>query len=568
MASVDNFGSIYSTSDVIVDHVCGPCKSEGSEKEATKYCYDCQEYLCDSCLNHHRKLPITKNHKIASASDVPYSTGRRLTIHCGCNKKQEVEFYCERHAEAICKQCLNFGHQKCNTVTIQQKSSGYASTKLDSILSRTTSLKDKYDELKQSCIEEKKNLQKSKDVCKKEIQAFRKELDDYIDQLEQNMVKELDELETKEKSSIDQKITTLVTALQILDADENTLKDAKNDGRKHIMFAADAQSSKRFRDCERRLAELEKEAMKLNLSFERNKKLDDILIDNSNLGTLKLTETPLKTTLLGRQIKSRREVNVKLTSDKNDPEITGCVVMPNGHVVICDHNNDKIKLLDSSLEMKGSMNMPYPWDVSVVDANHVIVTLVGTKRLTVVQIFPSMKAGRVFQLDQMCCGVAVSGDSIFVTCHDGLGNGEVRVLDKLGTVKQRLGASSTGSILSSGPHYIAVSKAGNKIFVSDFSKDTVICLAMDGSTIYQYTDKDLNGPKGVYCDDADNVLVCGYGSNNVHVIEANGHKAGTLLSAKNDLKESISIAFRESDNILLVGHHEHNKLLVHNLVAT
>ena len=262
-------------------------------------------------------------------------------------------------------------------------------------------------------------------------------------------------------------------------------------------------------------------------------------------------------------------MNVKVTSDKNDPEITGCAVMPNGHVVICDNYNDKIKLLDSSFEMKGSMNLPYPWDVSVVDANQVIVTLVSTKRLQVVQIFPSMKAGRVFQLDQMCCGVAVSGDSIFVTCHEGLGNGEVRVLDKQGTVKQLLGAITSGSILSPGLHYIAVSKAGDKIFVTDFSKDTVICLAMDGSTtcIYQYTDKDLKGLKGVYCDDADNVLVCGYGSNNVHMIEANGHKAGTLLSAKNDLKESISIAFRESDNILLVGHHEHNKLRVHNLVT-
>ena len=94
MASVDDNGSIHSTSDVIVDHLCGPCKSEGSEKEARKYCYDCVEYLCDSCLNHHRKLPLTKNHKIASASEVRYSNGRRLTIHCNCNKKQEVEFYC------------------------------------------------------------------------------------------------------------------------------------------------------------------------------------------------------------------------------------------------------------------------------------------------------------------------------------------------------------------------------------------------------------------------------------------------------------------------------------------
>ena len=90
---------------------------------------------------------------------------------------------------------------------------------------------------------------------------------------------------------------------------------------------------------------------------------------------------------------------------------------------------------------------------------------------------------------------------------------------------------------------------------------------MHGSVVYQYKDKDLKGPKGVYCDDGDNVLVCGYGSNNVQMINAGGKKADTILSDKDVLKEPISIAFRESDNILIVGCHERTKILVHNLVA-
>ena len=567
MASVDDFGSILSTSDGVVDHVCGPCKTVGIEREARRYCYDCVEFLCDSCLDHHRKLPITKNHKITSASNVPYSVGRLLTINCECNKNQEVEFYCEDHADVICKQCQSFRHQKCKTTPIQQRSSGYTSTTLDLILSKTKLLKDKYDQLKQSCNEEKKKLQKSKDVCKKEIRAFRKELDDYLDQLEQKMLKELDQFETKEKLCMDQKITTLTTALQMLDADAELLNDANNDARKGVMFAADAQISKRFHECERRLAELENEALKISLSFERSKKLDNLLTDDDSFGSLKITEKAFKTVLLGRQKELHREVNVRLAGDKNDPEITGCAVMPNGCVVICDHSNDKIKMLDSSLELKDRINLPYPWDVSVVDANNVIVTLVSKKQLQYLQIFPSLKAKRVLQLDQMCCGVAVSGDNIYVTCHDGLGVGEVRVLDKQGNIKRRFGVTNTGSILSTGPHYITVSTSGDKVFVSDFSTDTVTCMAMDGSTIYRYMDKDLKGPKGVYCDEGDNVLVCGYGSNNVQMIEAGGKKAGTILSAKDGLTEPISVAFRESDNTLIVGCHERNKILIHNLVT-
>ena len=165
----------------------------------------------------------------------------------------------------------------------------------------------------------------------------------------------------------------------------------------------------------------------------------------------------------------------------------------------------------------------------------------------------------------MCCGVDLSGDSIFVTCHDGMGNGEVRVLDKQGTLKQKLGEGSIGSILSSGPHYITVNKTGDKIFVSDFSKDTVICLAMDGSTIYQYKDKELKSPKGVYCDDGDNVLVCGYGSNNIQTIDGSGKKAGAILFAKDGFTEPISMEFRES--ALIVGFHDRNKILAQNVIT-
>ena len=63
----------------------------------------------------------------------------------------------------------------------------------------------------------------------------------------------------------------------------------------------------------------------------------------------------------------------------------------------------------------------------------------------------------------------------------------------------------------------------------------------------------------MYCDDEDNFLVCGYGSNSVHMINAGGKKAGTILSAKDGVRGPISIAFKESDKILIVGCHELKK---------
>ena len=398
MASVDGSKTIYASSDQVFEHVCGPCKSEGSEVEAKEYCGDCSDFLCDPCVKYHRKLPLLKNHKILSADDVS-GTGPRLTLYCKCNNNQEIEFYCDDHSSSICGQCQMLLHHKCQTIPIQQKSSAYTSTHLDSIISKTKSLKDKYDELKQGYIEDKKELEDNREECKKAMQAFRKELDDYIDKLEREMLEELNKIETKEHRRIDQKIATITTALQMLDVDYKLLGDAKNDGRKHIMFAADVEISKRFREFETRLAELEKEAVKLSLTFDRNGKLNDLPSEkNIKLGAMKIFEkasTKSKNTaLIGRHIQSQGEANVRLIDDRKTPSITGFAIMPNGYVVISDGGNAKIKVLDSSLMPMGSMKLT-AWDLSSFDDNNVIVTLFEKKKLQIIHVFPKLLGGRI-----------------------------------------------------------------------------------------------------------------------------------------------------------------------------
>ena len=567
MASVDGFKSIQTASDELSDHVCGPCKIGGNDKEAIKYCSDCSEYLCDPCVSYHRTLALTKNHKIVPANSESFDTGRRLTVYCGCNQNQEVEFYCEDHADVICRQCQSFKHHKCKTSTVHQKSSGYTSTKMESILSKTKSLKDKYDQLKQECSEDKKELKELKAVCKKEIRAFRKELDDFLDKLEQSMLAELDQFETKESQRVDQQITALSTALQMLNADDQLLNDAWKDARKQVMFAAEVQTSKGLQECQSRLIDLEKDAVKLSISFERNKKLDDLQRDINTLGSLKNSaERSEKTVLLGRQILSRREVNVRLADDKKYPCITGCAVMPNGYVVICDYNNDKVKLLDNSLILTDSLKLSDPWDVSVVDANNVIITLSEKRQLQNVQVFPQMKTERVLQLDKKCWRVEVSGEDIYVSCHN-YSDGEVRVLDQQGNLKRRLGVNKDESFLFSVPFYITVNTAGDKVFVSDYNKLTITCMTVDGSIIYQYQDKDLKNPGGLCCDDGDNILVCGRNSNNVQMITADGKKAGTILSAADGLKTPYSITFMKIDNALVVGCRAPNDIFIYNLTT-
>ena len=268
--------------------------------------------------------------------------------------------------------------------------------------------------------------------------------------------------------------------------------------------------------------------------------------------------------LLGRKVLSRSQVCVKTDDDKDFPWITGCTVMPNGHVVLCDRNNNKIKLLDGSTSIVGSLEFSGPWDVSVLDANNVIIATPDNKGLQVVQVFPHMKAGRTIQLDRMCYGVEVSRDEIYNTClYDG-SEGEVRVLDLKGKLKRCLGAGQGGYFMFTSPSYITVNVTGEKIFVSDLDTHTITCMTVDGDVVYQYNDNDLRWPRGMYCDSGDNILVCGWWSCNVHVITADDRKNRTLLSSDDGLQDPYS-AYRDSDDTLLVSCRHMKDILIFQL---
>ena len=115
------------------------------------------------------------------------------------------------------------------------------------------------------------------------------------------------------------------------------------------------------------------------------------------MNCLKIHVAQVRQKCLDRTIMSRSRLNVKAADDKSGPWITGCTVMLNGHIVLCDRYNDKIKLLDDSYAITGQLGMWPLYDVSVIDSSNVIVSLPDTMQLRHVQVFPRMRTGRLIQ---------------------------------------------------------------------------------------------------------------------------------------------------------------------------
>ena len=576
MSSVDGARSIYVASDEIITRPCGPCNYEGNEVEAVKFCDDCKELLCRNCADYHKKYKQLRNHKLVPVAQVPKHEATALRpsiVICDCNQNLEVTEYCEDHGDVVCQTCTSTKHRKCKTQTLTKKRFSDEKAKLSSIMHKADAVKTKIETFLQERNADLERLLSIKETCTKEIQSFRKKLNQRLDLLEQNALKEIEELESREREKIERHISSCSATQHMLQTDIQLLENAKKSSLSEYMFVAHTKVSVHLEGYGTLLHEIGQETKAPTITFERNEQLADLQNNISKLGTLATSysqgdksQGKLFPTL---KVQTSSEINVKLSRDSSTPRITGCDIMQDGSIIVCDCNNNKIKHLDSSFTLKESFSLQtIPWDVSAVYKNMAIITLPGVKQVQYIEVIPRLKTDRTIQLDKMCWGVHVAGEEIYITAHDNIlrgYTGEVRVLDFDGNMIRRIGMNQDGSCMFHSPYYLTVSPSSRNIYVSDGGSSRVWCLKSDGAVVYQYEDPDLKCPRAACVDAEDNLLVCGQVSHNVQIVTTAGRKHSTLLTANDGLQNPSSLAYRHSDASLIVGCSKSNSLFVYKL---
>ena len=168
----------------------------------------------------------------------------------------------------------------------------------------------------------------------------------------------------------------------------------------------------------------------------------------------------------------------------------------------------------------------------------------------------------LFSFTKKCWGVGVAVDKTYVTCHDNAKKyrekdytpGEVCVLDIRWNRVMKFGLNDT-RLKFIWPQYVAANTEGSRIYVSDWSTDTITTLTATGDILFQYecNRDDLRSIQAMYVDFQSNILVCGCNTYNVQIITAAGNKYNNLLSSSDGLKNPQGIAYRPSDGTLIVS---------------
>ena len=144
------------------------------------------------------------------------------------------------------------------------------------------------------------------------------------------------------------------------------------------MYASDILVSKNLKDYASALTDIMEDAFTRVLLFTRHKRLADLKTELMAFGCIKgncnaNSQHADKKEMSGLKIQSTKTVDVSLPEDKKTPWITGFAFISAENVILCDHLNENIKLLDSSWTVKHSLKLSqYPYDVAVVDDSNVV----------------------------------------------------------------------------------------------------------------------------------------------------------------------------------------------------
>ena len=387
--------------------------------------------------------------------------------------------------------------------------------------------------------------------------------------MEKEILVTLDKKSNQQLQVIERKMATLTASLQALDTDLDILENANKTSRDEIRFSANVKLSKSTSEYAELLKDVRNSMPLPKLEFQKNKGLIITLKNEEGLGKVEPSESGSTqkdhVVILDMKVKSAREANIRLSDDDINPTLSGCTFLSNGRILLCDYRNKKVKMLDIDMSIKESLKLSdNQYNENAVGENEAIITFDSNKNnFQYIYTDPELTFGITVTLSDKCYGLCVVNNEIYTACHRDSGHDEIWRLHWAGKVISKLVLTRSSSGRSD---YLGLCLAGSspRMYLTDWNYSIVTCFQLDGKMVYQYKDKELDRPNGIYVDSAGNSLVCGTYSDHDVVITADGRKHGELLTS-NDIKYPRCIDYRGEDNTLIVGCNNNSKLFVYKL---
>lgn len=538
---------------------CTLCKEKDVTSDAVTWCLECEVLLCIDCEKHHTKLRSSKDHKTISSEryhELPSfikGTSNMCKIH-----DRKFELYCSFHVCACCVNCVTDEHQTCQTIK-----------PLSDILKQVTS-SDSVPLLEKELKDLEKHIEEIKDYFRnrininamqkteaiQNIQAMRKSIDDHLNQLEQELLKDLEIEHSKMKPEIE-------ALLHEVDKRAKLIKKLQDEFENMTKYATELQTyvglkeMKNITSQERNYFNDLKRGFNLNernLHVTTSPDLASILHDVKSFGEITVDTCPCNVQEnLVREDQAQYLVPVS-TIDQIKPSfsnklnvplerslrIADCCILPDCNCLIADSvSKDLLLFKNNGIFIRTVLSFEKtPGSVCFVKAGTVAVSFNG--EVALVDINKS-QVERKFKFPEVyCTGVSSDGHVLVISMPYEKNAIVMNLLDE-----------SKHNLEGICANYISLNK-GN-IYGTNFFNSTVKCYTLRGELLWIFKHENIDKPTAIALDIHGFIYVVCRISNKIVVFSPDRKSCRTILNHENGMKAPQSIDIDMKSDLILIS---------------
>jgi DNA-binding beta-propeller fold protein YncE len=548
---------------------CGICDIRHISKPSEVWCPDCEEGLCTQCIEHHSLAKPSRNHTTIPIEEYQKLPSYVLEIKEHCDEHHEkFNLYCKEHECPCCRICNLENHSDCKNVSTLEKliTNVKTSTMFTDINHLMKEMIENIGKIRHNRETNSSAVKEQKEIIEIEIQELRTKINNHLDKLQDDLMKELTEAEKQVTEETRELLVSLDEKQKELTEYQTNIVSIKK-------YASDLQTFLAVRQIEK---DVETKDMCLQylvnseslnqtkLSYKIDTGLKTITTSILQFGEVVVESKPCEFTFLRKKDKQAQMMvadlsppmsveNIQLTLNikikTKGSLITGCSFLPDGKMVFsCSIpssvrfiNEDGVELFQIGKDNTGAGTYDA---VYIKDDNSVAVSSGGStaKRCITIIDIESKEVMTTISMETNIYGMAVRGRTIYY-CTRNKGLQMLNLSDK----------SVSHIINSKMPRVYYVATFGDKLYYTDCHTDTVTCCDLHGTTQWQFKDdRTLHSLVGISVDNDGNVYVIGFTSDNVVVISPDGQRHRELLSAKDGLNNPSVLDYDKSKNRLIV----------------
>ncbi|KAL3886957.1 hypothetical protein ACJMK2_026913 [Sinanodonta woodiana] len=513
-----------------VDFLCDPCSSEEQSIIAMGFCVECREYLCESCINAHKKIKIAKGHRILTIDEISKSPDIIMNLNvsssCTIHTDKEIEYFCKDHKTVCCVKCSIIDHRSCSEL-VDLKTNAKSALEEDprdvfEILRRIEDFLMSHMQTSKSNI---KRLETQTNEIVSTIKNAREQVNKLFDVIE-NYVEEKGRQLYKEESiklnDLNQECQSQLTAVQ----GSRKLLDAilRLGNETHVFLTArqiQTQLTNYREQIVKKYTAIESKEITLTL-HESLKTLMSLAADQ-----LATVQTEIKVDMLSLDVIFRTPtldsvIELEGHNSGSTPFFRGSVWLPNGSILLCDNVNDTCCLYSPEYTHLADLTVKDPWNVCFVGGDEVAVTMTQAKKIQFLTCTAPITPTRSFTTRYYCDGVAaLSEDKLVISGYNDSSNQNYywSILNTQGKEEYYHEIDQEGETVT----YLAVNETKTRLYMSCYDINTVYCFGLNGQLHFVYTNEQLKGPTGIGVDRDNYVYVAGYQSNNIHQLLPDGN---------------------------------------------